>query len=114
MLAYVGSYTSAIDGGSNGKGVYRFEMDARTGAFANQKLVAGTPNPSWIAIHPSKKCAFVVNYAVGTFPALPIVQGGRLAALMFTETPTQWAPGQQPTRRRGVLRSAAMMLLMRT
>src|SRR5271169_6198799 len=64
VLAYVGSYTSAIDGGSNGKGIYRFEMDARTGAFTRQKLVAETPNPSWIVIHPSKKYLYSVNEIV--------------------------------------------------
>jgi 6-phosphogluconolactonase (cycloisomerase 2 family) len=64
VLAYVGSYTSAIDGGANGKGIYRFEMDARTGAFASQKLVAETPNPSWIVIHPSKKYLYSVNEIV--------------------------------------------------
>jgi 6-phosphogluconolactonase len=64
VLAYVGSYTSAIDGGSNGKGIYRFEMDARTGAFTKQKLVAETPNPSWIVIHPSKKYLYSVNEIV--------------------------------------------------
>ncbi len=76
MLAYVGSYTSAIDGGSSGKGIYRFEMDVRTGAFANQKLVAGTPNPSWIAIHPSKKylCSFneIANQETGSVSAFAI------------------------------------------
>jgi 6-phosphogluconolactonase len=61
VLAYVGSYTMAIDGGSNGKGIYRFEADARTGAFTRQKLVAETPNPSWIVIHPSKKYLYSVN-----------------------------------------------------
>jgi 6-phosphogluconolactonase len=62
--AYVGSYTTAIDGGSNGKGIYRFDVDTRTGAFMKQKLVAETPNPSWIAIHPSKKYLYSVNEIV--------------------------------------------------
>ncbi len=64
LLAYVGSYTSAIDGGSNGKGIYRFEVDVRTGALTRQKLVAETPNPSWIVIHPSKKYLYSVNEIV--------------------------------------------------
>ena len=64
VLAYVGSYTTAIDGGSNGKGIYRFEMDLATGAFTTQKLVAETPNPSWIVIHPSKKSLYAVNEIV--------------------------------------------------
>ncbi len=64
VLAYVGSYTTAIDGGSNGKGIYSFEMDSRTGAFTRQKLVAETPNPSWIVIHPSKKYLYSVNEVI--------------------------------------------------
>ena len=64
LLVYVGSYTSAIDGGSNGKGIYRFEVDARTGAMTGQRLVAETPNPSWIVIHPSKKYLYTVNEIV--------------------------------------------------
>jgi 6-phosphogluconolactonase len=64
VLAYVGSYTSAVDGGANGQGIYRFEMDTRTGAFTRKKLVAKAPNPSWIVIHPSKKYLFAVNEIV--------------------------------------------------
>jgi len=61
LFAYVGSYTSAVDGGANGEGIYRFEVDARTGALRQRKLVAKTPNPSWIVIHPSKKYLYTVN-----------------------------------------------------
>ena len=50
----MGSYTNAVDGGANGEGIYRFEMDAHTGALNRRKLVAKVPNPSWIVIHPSK------------------------------------------------------------
>ncbi len=60
-LAYVGSYTSAVDGGANGQGIYRYEMDPRTGALSRQTLVAKTPNPSWIVIHPSRKYLYTVN-----------------------------------------------------
>lgn len=64
VIAYVGSYTSAVDGGANGEGIYCFEMDARTGAFIRRKLVAKAPNPSWIVIHPSKKYLYTVNEVV--------------------------------------------------
>ena len=60
----MGSYTSAVDGGANGQGIYRFEVDTRTGAFTRQKLVAKVPNPSWIVIHPSKKYLYTVNEIV--------------------------------------------------
>ncbi len=63
-LAYVGSYTNAVDGGANGQGIYRFEMDTHTGAFIRQQLVAKVPNPSWIVIHPSRKYLYAVNEIV--------------------------------------------------
>jgi 6-phosphogluconolactonase len=64
ILAYVGSYTNAVDGGANGQGIYRFETDTRTGELTRQKLVAQTPNPSWIVIHPSRKYLYAVNEIV--------------------------------------------------
>lgn len=63
-FAYVGSYTSAIDGGANGQGIYRFERDPRSGALGGRKLVAKTPNPSWIVVHPSKKYLYAINEIV--------------------------------------------------
>jgi 6-phosphogluconolactonase len=61
ILAYVGTYTGAIGAGSNGEGIYRFEMDVHTGELSHRKLVAKTPNPSWIAIHPSHRFLYAVN-----------------------------------------------------
>lgn len=61
LLAYAGTYISAVDGGANGEGIYLFEMDARSGALSNRRLVAKTPNPSWIVIHPSKKFLYAIN-----------------------------------------------------
>jgi 6-phosphogluconolactonase (cycloisomerase 2 family) len=60
-FAYVGTYTGNVGGGSNGEGIYRFEMDSATGELSQRKLVAKSPDPSWIAIHPSKKYLYVVN-----------------------------------------------------
>ncbi len=61
VFAYVGSYTTAVDGSGNGQGLYRFEMDPHTGAFNGKKLVAKAVNPSWVVIHPSKKFLYTVN-----------------------------------------------------
>jgi len=61
VFAYVGSYTDAVDGGANGEGIYRFEVDPRTGSLTQRKLVAKAQNPSWIVIHPSKKYLYTVN-----------------------------------------------------
>src|ERR1700733_636264 len=58
VLAYVGTYTGA---GSNGEGIYVFEMNEASGELSDGKLAAKTPNPSWIAIHPSKKYLYAVN-----------------------------------------------------
>lgn len=63
-LAYVGTYTSAVDGGANGQGIHRFEMDTRTGALTRQTIVAKVPNPSWIVVHPSRKYLYAVNEIV--------------------------------------------------
>jgi 6-phosphogluconolactonase len=59
--AYVGSYTSAVDGGANGEGIYLFNVDSRTGALSQSRLAAKTRNPSWICIHPSRKYLYAIN-----------------------------------------------------
>jgi 6-phosphogluconolactonase (cycloisomerase 2 family) len=60
-LAYVGTYTGVAGSGSNGEGIYVFEADLVTGELSHRKLAAKTENPSWIAIHPSKKYLYAVN-----------------------------------------------------
>ena len=60
-LAYVGTYTGAVGAGSNGEGIYRFEMNASSGELTQCKLVAKTPDPSWIVLHPSKKYLYAAN-----------------------------------------------------
>jgi 6-phosphogluconolactonase len=65
-LAYVGTYTGAVGTGSNGEGIYLFEMNVSTGELTRRKLVATTPDPSWIAIHPSRRYLYAVN-EVGDF-----------------------------------------------
>lgn len=62
VFAYLGAYTGAYTGGSaNGEGVYRFEVNPRTGELANRRLAARTPNPSWLALHPSRRYLYAVN-----------------------------------------------------
>jgi len=60
-FAYVGSYTGAVGGGSNGEGIYLFEMQDQTGELVPRGLASKTPNPSWIAIHPSLRFLYAVN-----------------------------------------------------
>src|SRR5581483_5455026 len=61
LRAYVGTYTTAVDGSGHGEGIYLFDVDPGTGELSNRRLVAKTPNPSWIAIHPSKKFLYAIN-----------------------------------------------------
>jgi 6-phosphogluconolactonase len=60
-IAYVGTYTGAVGAGSNGEGIYCFEMNPSSGDLVRCKLVAKTPDPSWIVIHPSKKYLYAAN-----------------------------------------------------
>ena len=61
LLAYAGTYTSAVDGGANGEGIYLFEANPHSGELSAAKLIAKTPNPSWIVIHPSKRYLYAIN-----------------------------------------------------
>lgn len=53
---YVGTYT-----GKDTKGIYLFEMDTATGKIANLGIVAETPNPTFLAIHPNKQFVYAVS-----------------------------------------------------
>jgi len=59
--AYVGSYTTPVDGAGNGEGIYLFEADPSTGELRNRRLAAKTPSPSWLALHPSRRFLYSVN-----------------------------------------------------
>jgi len=61
VRAYVGTYTTPVDGGGDGEGIYLFDLDPASGELSNRRLAAKTPNPSWIAIHPSKKFLCAIN-----------------------------------------------------
>ena len=60
-LAYVGTYTGAPGAGGNGEGIELFEADLRTGRLSRRGVAAQTRNPSWIAVHPSRKYLYAVN-----------------------------------------------------
>ena len=86
-LAYVGTYTGAVGAGSNGEGIYVFAMNETTGELTDRRLVAKTPDPSWIAIHPLKKYLYAVNEVSdyngnsGSVSAFAIAADGDLTAL---------------------------------
>jgi 6-phosphogluconolactonase len=66
VLAYVGTYTSAADGSAHGEGIYLVEMNSQTGELSQPRLVAKSPNPAWISIHPSKKFLYAANEMTGS------------------------------------------------
>jgi len=57
---YVGTYTD--NGRNNGsRGIYFLELDTRTGVVSEPQLAAKASNPSFLAIHPSRKYVYSVN-----------------------------------------------------
>jgi 6-phosphogluconolactonase len=61
LRVYVGTYT-----GGKSKGIYLFQMDPATGRLTPEGVAAETDNPSFLAIHPSRKYLYAVN-EVGEF-----------------------------------------------
>jgi 6-phosphogluconolactonase len=58
-LVYVGTYTAK----TASKGIYAFRYDASSGKLTPIGVAAETPDPSWVAIHPSGKFLYAVNEA---------------------------------------------------
>jgi 6-phosphogluconolactonase (cycloisomerase 2 family) len=63
-LAYVGTYSNpqGPEGSKgNGQGIYLFQMDRATGAFAQSEVFASGVNPSWLAFDPSRTHLYAAN-----------------------------------------------------
>lgn len=71
VRVYFGTYT-----GTKSKGIYRAELDMATGALSEPALAGETTNPSFLAIHPSRKYL----YAVGELASIGNVKGGAVTA----------------------------------
>ncbi len=56
VLVYVGTYTI-----TKSKGIYAYRFDAATGRLTSVGLVANTTNPSFLAVHPSRRFLYAVN-----------------------------------------------------
>jgi 6-phosphogluconolactonase len=56
QLMYVGTYT---DGSS--KGIYAYRLDPKSGKLTSLGLAAETPEPTFLALHPSGKYLYAVN-----------------------------------------------------
>jgi 6-phosphogluconolactonase len=60
-IAFVGTYTNAVGNLGNGEGIYAFDFNPLTGELSSRRLVAKTPSPSWISVHPSRKYLYAAN-----------------------------------------------------
>lgn len=60
LTVYVGTYT---DGAS--RGIYRFVLDPATGAATEPVLAAETKNPSFLALHPTRRFLYAVGEVSG-------------------------------------------------
>jgi 6-phosphogluconolactonase len=58
MLVYVGAYTGEK---STSKGVYVARLDLKTGKVTPPQLAAETPNPSFLAVHPTGRFLYAAN-----------------------------------------------------
>ncbi len=58
ILVYFGTYTGET---STSKGIYVSRLDHATGALTSPELVAETPNPSYLAVHPSGAWLYAAN-----------------------------------------------------
>ena len=61
ILAYVGTYSTPVDGSGNGKGIYLCEMDPVTGELRQIRLAAEARNASWLAFDPSARYLYAAN-----------------------------------------------------
>ena len=57
FFAFVGTYTAKTES----KGIYSFRYEASTGKATGLRLAIETPDPSFVAIHPSGKYLYAVN-----------------------------------------------------
>jgi 6-phosphogluconolactonase len=80
-------------GGKVAKGIYRFEMDAKTGALSNGELAAEASAPGFLAIHPNNKFLYAVaNVNIGGKN-----QGGVIAYALDAKTGKLTKLNEQPS-----------------
>ena len=72
-LVYWGTYTEGGGQFGNGtsKGIYVSRMDAGSGKVSEPELVAESPNPSWLTIHPSRRYLYAVNERIDAGGKVP-------------------------------------------
>ena len=88
---YVGTYTNS----GRSKGIYLLELDAKTGELTSKGLVARSADPSFLAIHPSKRYLYAVN-ELAQFEGAP---GGAVSGFAIDQTTGALTPiNQKPTK----------------
>src|SRR5258708_5545837 len=80
VTVYVGTYTQG-----ESKGIYRLHFNPKTGALGDLSLVAETPNPSWLVLHPNGRFLYAANesgdVAKDALSAFAVQPDGRLKLL---------------------------------
>ncbi|WP_265522501.1 lactonase family protein [Oerskovia flava] len=78
---WIGTYPDGGPAGS-GEGVWRVDVDSRSGAFTAPRLAAATPAPSFVALHPTGRVLYAVAEVTdGELSAFTVGPGGTLAPL---------------------------------
>src|SRR5512139_1419792 len=54
-LVFVGTYTSGLGKQERSEGIFVYRMDTATGALTQVGKAGGPPNPSYLAVDPSKR-----------------------------------------------------------
>ncbi len=77
LWVFIGTYT---DGKS--KGIYRCQLDLKTGKLSTPELAATLKSPSFLAVHPTRRALFAVNEA----DTLSSIKSGSVTALTLEPT----------------------------
>lgn len=83
--AYIGTYTQG--GGAHGEGIYLVDVDDKSGAVFNPRVVAKMKSPAWIALSPDKRFLYanaeIGDYEgkAGSVSAFAVEAGGALKPL---------------------------------
>jgi len=85
LLIFVGTYTPK-DGAS--RGIYAVRLDPTTGALSAAELAAETPNPTFLAWHPTQRAL----YALGVGPDSAGQATGGAVAFSYDATTQRLAP----------------------
>jgi 6-phosphogluconolactonase len=93
-FVYIGTYTEPAMHGK-AEGIYVYRMDPSSGALTHVRTIAGVVNPSFLAIHPSRRSLFAVN-ETETHDGQP--GGGVSAFALDAATGNLTARNTRPTR----------------